>query len=57
MYFNEVLFILGFITNTAFLVVITLFFKFHLELMFGNNTTIENMDKVRNPNNVTNVKF
>lgn len=27
---------------------ITMFFKFHLELVFGNRTTIENLERKRN---------
>jgi len=39
----------------AFLVVISLFFKFHVELVLTNSSTLDNMERQRNPNAGPNV--
>ena len=50
-YFELSLVGIGFIANIIYLGVISAFFKFHLELLFNNTTTIESLDRKRNPNN------
>jgi palmitoyltransferase ZDHHC2/15/20 len=34
----------------AFFVVITMFFKFHVELVLSNSSTLDNLERQRNPN-------
>ena len=53
---SEILIGMGFFANLVYLGVITLFFKFHLELLFKNSSTIESLEKKRNPNATHNVK-
>ena len=52
--------IIIYLITVPLLVVITMFFKFHIKLILSNNTTIENLDKKRtasnnNNNNIINV--
>ncbi|EGR29094.1 hypothetical protein IMG5_163250 [Ichthyophthirius multifiliis] len=44
---NTILKIIGFTTSVFFLGVISNFFKFHIQLLMTNSTTIETMDKQR----------
>jgi palmitoyltransferase ZDHHC2/15/20 len=46
---------LGTAVQTAFFVVITMFFKFHVELVLGNSSTLDNLERQRNPNAGPNV--
>ena len=39
----------------AFLIVITMFFKFHVELVLSNSSTLDNLERQRNPNSGPNV--
>lgn len=41
--------LLGFLLLAAFGVVIGMFFKFHLELVLRNTSTLENLEKARSP--------
>jgi predicted outer membrane lipoprotein len=41
--------LLGFLLLAAFGVIIAMFFKFHVELVLRNSSTLENLEKVRNP--------
>ena len=34
----------------AFLIVISMFFKFHVELVLSNSSTLDNLERIRNPN-------
>jgi hypothetical protein len=41
---------LGTIIQTAFFIVISMFFKFHVELVLSNSSTLDNLERQRNPN-------
>jgi hypothetical protein len=41
--------------QAAFFVVIIMFSKFHVELILSNSTTLDNLERQRNPNTKTNV--
>lgn len=41
--------------QASFFVVITIFFKFHVELVLSNSTTLDNLERQRNPNAGPNV--
>lgn len=41
--------------ETAFFIVITMFFKFHVELVLSNSSTLDNLERQRNPNAGPNV--
>lgn len=43
------------VTQAAFFVVILMFTKFHLELVLSNSTTLDNLERQRNPANANNV--
>lgn len=45
----------GTLIQAAFFVVITIFFKFHVELVLSNSTTLDNLERQRNPNAGPNV--
>lgn len=48
----------GFLVQLTFLIVISTFFKFHVELVATNSSTLDNLERQRNPNigpNVYNV--
>ena len=45
----------GVLVQTAFFVVITMFFKFHVELVLSNSSTLDNLERQRNPNAGPNV--
>jgi palmitoyltransferase len=45
----------GTIIQVAFLVVISMFFKFHVELVLSNSSTLDNLERQRNPNAGPNV--
>ena len=38
------------LAQLAFLIVITTFFKFHVELVLSNSSTLDNLERQRNPN-------
>lgn len=40
----------GLCVQIAFFVVITMFFKFHVELVLSNSSTLDNLERQRNPN-------
>jgi hypothetical protein len=42
--------ILGLIIQIAFLFVIGSFFKFHVDLVLSNSSTLDNLERQRNPN-------
>lgn len=46
---------IGTIVQSAFFVVISMFFKFHVELVLGNSSTLDNLERQRNPNAGPNV--
>jgi len=46
--------ILMFMITVALFVMISIFFKFHINLILTNNTTLENLDKKRLNNTTTN---
>jgi palmitoyltransferase len=46
---------IGIIIQTAFFVVISMFFKFHVELVLSNSSTLDNLERQRNPNAGPNV--
>jgi palmitoyltransferase len=46
---------LGLIIQMAFLGVISNFFKFHMELVLTNSSTLDNLERQRNPNTGPNV--
>lgn len=46
---------LGLIVQISFLILITTFFKFHLNLVFSNSSTLDSLEKERNPNSGPNV--
>lgn len=46
---------LGLGVQIAFLIVISLFFKFHVELVLENSSTLDNLERQRNPNSGPNV--
>ena len=41
---------IGFIIQIAFFIVISNFFKFHVELVLSNSSTLDNLERQRNPN-------
>ena len=43
------------LTQFAFLIVIITFFKFHVELVLTNSSTLDNLERQRNPNAGPNV--
>lgn len=45
----------GTVIQAAFFVVITMFFKFHVELVLSNSSTLDNLERQRNPNAGPNV--
>ena len=46
---------LGAVIQSAFFVVITMFFKFHVDLVLTNSSTLDNLERQRNPNAGPNV--
>jgi len=46
-WFDDVLILIAFILDATAIGVIGLFYKFHLELVLSNTTTIESLDKKR----------
>jgi palmitoyltransferase len=46
---------LGLLIQMAFLGVISNFFKFHMELVFTNSSTLDNLERQRNPTSGPNV--
>jgi palmitoyltransferase ZDHHC2/15/20 len=42
--------VIGFLVQIAFFIVITMFFKFHVELVLSNSSTLDNLERQRNPN-------
>lgn len=46
---------LGALMQFAFLIIISMFFKFHVELVLSNSSTLDNMERQRNPNAGPNV--
>ena len=46
---------IGVLIETAFFVVITMFFRFHVELVLTNSSTLDNLERQRNPNAGPNV--
>jgi hypothetical protein len=42
--------IAGLVTQIAFFFPIAMFFKFHVELLLENSSTLDNLEKQRNPN-------
>lgn len=53
--FHFILRTLGALVQIAFLVVISMFFKFHVELVLSNSSTLDNLERQRNPNAGPNV--
>ena len=56
--FIDVNFILraaGLLIQIAFFIVISMFFRFHCELVFSNSSTLDNLERQRNPNAGPNV--
>ena len=49
-----VLRIITYLITAPLFVLISMFFKFHINLILSNNTTIENLDKKRAPNSPNN---
>ena len=47
MWFSDTMIILAFLFDLLTFFVIIMFFKFHLEMVFKNTTTIENLEKKR----------
>jgi palmitoyltransferase ZDHHC2/15/20 len=47
--------VVGTLVQVAFLVVILMFFSFHVELVLGNSSTLDNLERQRNPNAGPNV--
>lgn len=45
----------GTIIQATFFVVITMFFKFHVDLVLSNSSTLDNLERQRNPNAGPNV--
>lgn len=41
---------IGLVIQIAFLIVISNFFKFHVELVLSNSSTLDNLERQRNPN-------
>lgn len=41
---------IGLLIQLTFLIVISTFFKFHVELVFSNSSTLDNLERQRNPN-------
>ena len=46
---------LGLAIQASFFVVITMFFRFHVELVLTNSSTLDNLERQRNPNAGPNV--
>ena len=44
---DDAMMVIALIFDITFIVVISFFFKFHIDLLFTNSTTIENLDKKR----------
>lgn len=42
--------LIGVLIQIAFFVVISMFFRFHVELMLSNSSTLDNLERQRNPN-------
>jgi len=51
--FNVIIRLLGFCLLVVFGIVILVFFKFHLDLVLQNSSTLDNLDKARNPEQAT----
>jgi palmitoyltransferase len=47
--------VIGTLIQAAFFVVISMFFKFHIELVLSNSSTLDNLERQRNPNSGPNV--
>jgi len=45
----------GVLIQASFFVVITMFFRFHVELVLTNSSTLDNLERQRNPNAGPNV--
>ena len=52
---NMIIRTIGTLIQIAFFVVISLFFKFHVELVLSNSSTLDNLERQRNPNAGPNV--
>ena len=52
---NFVIMVVGTLVQIGFFVVIFLFFKFHVELVLSNSSTLDNLLKEKNPNAPPNV--
>lgn len=46
---------IGLVVQIAFLIVISTFFKFHVDLVLSNSSTLDNLERQRNPNAGPNV--
>ena len=46
---------IGLLIQIAFFVVISMFFRFHVELVLTNSSTLDNLERQRNPNAGPNV--
>lgn len=53
--FHTALRIIGVLLQFGFFFVIISFFKFHLELVMTNSTTLDNLERQRNPSNGPNL--
>lgn len=42
--------LIGVLIQIAFFVVISMFFRFHVELVLSNSSTLDNLERQRNPN-------
>lgn len=45
----------GALVQIAFFIVISMFFKFHVELVLTNSSTLDNLERQRNPNTGPNI--
>ena len=47
--------VVGALVQIAFFIVISMFFRFHVELVLTNSSTLDNLERQRNPNAGPNV--
>lgn len=52
---NFIIQVIGVLVQIAFFVVISMFFRFHCELVLSNSSTLDNLERQRNPNAGPNV--
>lgn len=52
---NFIIQVIGVLIQIAFFVVISMFFRFHCELVLSNSSTLDNLERQRNPNAGPNV--